>query len=65
MGIKMSEIDQVTDRFYRSDMARSKDGYGLGLSIAQKIITAHKGVLKITSKLKQGTTVEISLDDVS
>ncbi len=65
MGIKMSEIDQVTDRFYRSDMARSKDGYGLGLSIAQKIITAHKGELKITSKLKQGTTVEISLDDVS
>lgn len=65
MGIKKSEINRLTDRFYRSDMARTRGGYGLGLSIAQKILKTHGGELSIKSKLNHGTTVVVTLRNVS
>lgn len=64
IGIDKKDISHLFDRFYRSDKARSKkeiNGYGLGLSIAKKIIEQHKGSIKIESKLKKGTTVIVSL----
>jgi two-component system sensor histidine kinase HydH len=38
-----------------------KSGTGLGLALAQKIVTAHDGTITITSRSGAGTTVEISL----
>ncbi|KKP59226.1 MAG: Histidine kinase [Candidatus Roizmanbacteria bacterium GW2011_GWA2_34_18] len=64
IGIDKKDTPYLFDRFYRSDKARSKkgiDGYGLGLSIAKKIMNQHKGSIKIKSKLKKGTTVVVNL----
>ncbi len=61
IGINKEDLFHVFDRFYRADKARSKDGYGLGLAIAKKIIEIHKGEIKVESKLGKGTTVIISL----
>ncbi|MFA6017160.1 MAG: HAMP domain-containing sensor histidine kinase [Patescibacteria group bacterium] len=64
VGIDKKDIPHLFDRFYRSDKARSKkevSGYGLGLSIAKKIVDQHKGFIKIESKLKKGTTVVVGL----
>lgn len=64
IGIDEKDMSHIFDRFYRSDRARSKSGvggYGLGLSIAKKIVTLHKGVLHVESVVNKGTTVLVRL----
>jgi two-component system sensor histidine kinase CiaH len=44
---------------------RGEKGYGLGWSICQQIIRAHKGKLVVSSKENLGTTITIELDTVT
>ena len=46
-GIAPDQIARLTERFFRGDGARS-EGYGIGLSIVQRVAEAHHGLLSIT-----------------
>jgi len=62
IGISDEEKAKIFDRFYRSEKARSdKNHFGLGLSIAYDIITAHHGTIKVTDTPGGGTTFIITL----
>ena len=51
MGIRAEDAAHVFDRFYRSDPARTRQsgGAGLGLAIADWIVTQHEGHLEVYS----------------
>ncbi|NTV31025.1 HAMP domain-containing histidine kinase [candidate division WWE3 bacterium] len=62
IGISPDELPHIFDRFYRVDQSRNRtcqDGYGLGLSIAQKIVHAYKGSINVTSKANEGSLFTI------
>ena len=64
IGISEKDLPNIFDRFYRADFARSKTqagGYGLGLSIAKKIVVMHSGSISVESKLKKGTKIIVCL----
>lgn len=63
-GISSKDLPHIFNRFYRADLARSgsdASGYGIGLSIAQKIIEQHHGRIKVSSVLGKGSTFELQL----
>ena len=62
-GIPPEKLPRVFDRFYRGDPARSNavEGCGLGLSIAQWIVNAHRGTIQVASEPQELTTVTVRL----
>lgn len=63
VGIPEDEQENVFERFYRVDKARSREtgGTGLGLSITRNAILMHRGAIKIYSKEKEGTTFTVRI----
>ena len=64
-GLTDSEIQQVFDRFYKTDSSRGKDttGLGLGLSISRKIIHLHNGHIAVKSVYGEYTEFIIQIPE--
>ncbi len=62
-GIAPVDVPRVFDRFFRGDPAHGTtiEGCGLGLSIAQWIVSAHKGRITAASDLGALTTITVRL----
>jgi len=65
-GIAPVHLPRLTERFYRVNVAssREKGGTGLGLAIVKHILNRHRGELKIASKLGVGSTFTVSFDEL-
>ncbi len=51
--LRQEDTERMFDRFYRNDSSRgSSDGFGIGLSVAEAIVAAHRG--RITAELEDG-----------
>ncbi|MEO6540248.1 MAG: ATP-binding protein [Ferruginibacter sp.] len=62
-GIAEEHLLRIFERFYRTDMARSRKvgGSGLGLSICKHIIEAHGQTIHVRSKIDVGSTFGFTL----
>ena len=64
IGIRATDLPYIFKRFYRVDRSRSKDqrdGYGLGLSIADKLVGQMHGEILVTSNPGHGSVFTIKL----
>jgi two-component system, OmpR family, sensor histidine kinase ArlS len=61
IGIPPEEIEYIFQPFYRANKATEGRGFGLGLSMADRIIKLHKGSIKVQSVVNRGTTFTITI----
>ena len=63
VGISAADLPKVKTKFFKANHTRR--GSGIGLAVANEIITMHQGKLDLQSELGKGTTVIITLPAMS
>ncbi|MCP4523742.1 MAG: HAMP domain-containing histidine kinase [Candidatus Gracilibacteria bacterium] len=57
IGISKDKLDKVFQRFYRVQEQRSAEGFGLGLSLVDKILKIYNWTIKVDSEYGKGTKI--------
>ena len=60
-GIPEEHCHEIFKRFWRGEEAASKEGVGLGLYLAQEIITKQRGYISVRSEVGSGSTFSVYL----
>lgn len=60
-GIPDENREQIFEERFRLQRDEAKDGYGIGLSLCQRIIRAHYGQIWVDSTLNQGSCFHFTL----
>ena len=63
IGIPEDSLDHIYERFYRVDKSHSREigGTGLGLAITRSAILMHRGSIRVSSVMGEGTTFSIKI----
>ena len=61
IGIAPENQPHIFSAFYRAENVRSFPGYGIGLSLVEKIVKMHNGKLSVKSEQGRGSTFTIEL----
>lgn len=60
-GMKEDDLKKIFSRFYQIDKSHSSEGSGLGLAIVKRIIELSEGIIEVSSKENEGTTMIVKL----
>ena len=60
-GIPEEHYNDVFRRFYRAEETAAEEGVGLGLYLANGIVSRQKGYISVTSRVGEGTTFSVYL----
>ncbi len=65
--IPADQVDHIFERFFRVDKSRAREqgGYGLGLAIAQSIVSIHNAKIFVQSTPDTGTTFTVTFTAAS
>jgi len=63
IGIPEDQRERIFDRFYQVDASPTREhgGTGLGLAIAKQVIEAHGAIVRVQSRIGQGSTFSFTL----
>ena len=64
IGIPKNDIEHLFNTFFRASNTGRTAGYGLGLSIVKKCVTAHKGTIMVDSEELRGTTFTVRIPNL-
>lgn len=56
IGMDENELENIFEKFYKSNLKQNASGTGLGLAIAKQIAIKHDGDIKVSSVLGKGST---------
>ena len=59
IGIPEHDLPLIFDRFYRGDVARQRNGTGLGLALAKAIVEQHSGKIIVSSADSKGASFQV------
>ena len=62
-AISTENLNNLFDRFYRADASRNSQtgGHGIGLSIVQAVVSAHRGEVQASSHDGQSLLISVTL----
>lgn len=60
-GMSEDTMARIFDRFYQADTSRTREGVGLGLCLAKRIVDMLDGSIRVRSTPGEGSTFRVSL----